>query len=111
MRRFAPLVAACLWAMVVPAGATDRIITKEEPIVPTTQLAQPAAPAPLEGSRKRFIKAEPTSSAPRLSPLPEGVAPIIRPLKLKGHTESPPTTTAPLKTTGAPRHAPPPPGE
>jgi len=107
----AGLWAVSLWATAVPAGATDRIITKEEPIVPTSRFAQPAQPAPLEGTPKRFIKAEPTTSAPRLSPVPEGVAPILRPLKLKGHTESPPSTTAPLSNTRAPTHRPPAPGE
>jgi hypothetical protein len=107
----ASLWAVGLWATVAPANATDRIITKDEPIAPTDRFAQPAQPAPLEGSPKRFIKGEPTTSAPRLSPVPEGVAPILRPLKLKGHTESPPSTTAPLTTMRAPSHPPPPRGE
>ena len=96
------LVAAGLAGMVTPAGATDRIINMDTPIVPTTQMAQPAAPAPLEESSKHFIKAEPTSSAPRLSPRPEGVGPILKPLKLKGHTDMPPSTTAPLRATRVP---------
>jgi len=67
-----------------------------QPIVGTSQLAQPAAPAPLDGSSKRFIKADP-HHAPRLSPPAEQAGPIIPPLTLKGHTESPPTTTKPLQ--------------
>jgi hypothetical protein len=66
------------------------------PITGTDRLAQPAAPAPLEGSPKRFIKASP-AQAPRLSPRPEQAGPIIPPLTLKGHTASPPTTTKPLQ--------------
>src|SRR5271168_2999661 len=73
------------------AGATDL-----KPIVGTDRLAQPAAPAPLEGSPKRFIKADP-AQAPRLSPRPEQAGPIIAPLTLKGHTESPPSTTKQLR--------------
>jgi hypothetical protein len=73
------------------AGATDT-----KPIAGTDRLAQPAAPTPLEGSQKRFIKANP-SQAPRLSPRPEQAGPIIPPLTLKGHTESPPSTTKQLR--------------
>ena len=94
------------------AGAADRVVNTDRPIVGTQQLAQPAAPAepsPLQGSRKRFIKADP-SSAPRLSPKPTGVSPILPPLALKGHTESPPSTTAPLKRVGSPINPPAPPG-
>lgn len=77
------------------AGAADG-----PPIVGTDRLAQPAQPVPLEGSPKRFIKADP-GRAPRLSPRPEQAGPIIAPLTLKGHTESPPSTTKQL----LPEHA------
>jgi hypothetical protein len=76
------------------AGAADK------PIVGTDRLAQPAAPAPLDGSHKRFIKSEP-SRAPRLSSPPPQAGPILPPLTLKGHHDSPPQTTQPLK----PEHA------
>ena len=87
-----PLVAAliALAALAGPARAADR------PIVGTDRLAQPAEPAPLDGSRKRFIKAEP-SRAPHLSTKPDGVSPILPPLALKGHRDSPPSTTAAIK--------------
>jgi hypothetical protein len=88
------------------AGAADS--RPIQPIVGTDRLAQPATAAPLEGSSKRFIKADPRH-APRLSPRPEEAGPIIPPLTLKGHTESPPTTTKPLKPVRA--HGTPPGGE
>jgi hypothetical protein len=82
---------------VIPGSAAD---AADKPIVGTDRLAQPAAPAPLEGTSKRFIKSEP-SRAPRLSaPLPQA-GPILPPLTLKGHRDSPPQTTQPLK----PEHA------
>jgi hypothetical protein len=77
-------------------GAGPGRAADSQPIVGTDRLAQPAAAAPLEGSSKRFIKANP-ARAPRLSPRPEQAGPIIPPLTLKGHTESPPTTTKPLQ--------------
>ena len=92
-------VAGALALLAPPAGAADR------PIVGTERLAQPAEPAPPEGSRKHFLDANP-ASAPRLSPRPEGVSPILPPLKLKGHRDSPPQTTAPLKAGRAPVNPP-----
>jgi hypothetical protein len=82
------------------AAASDN-----QPIVGTNRLAQPAAPAPLEGSPKRFIKAEP-SRAPRLSPPAEQAGPILPSITLKGHRDSPPSTTPPLKQ--VPAHGTPP---
>ncbi len=111
--RLAALSLLALLAGAASAWAVDRVVNRDTPIVGTQQFAQPAPPAepaPLEGrSRKRFIKAEP-SSAPRLSPKPVGVSPILPPLALKGHTESPPSTTGPLKPGRSPVNPPPPPG-
>jgi len=85
----------------LPGGAADAADSPAiQPIVGTDRLAQPAAPAPLGGSPKRFIKADP-AHAPRLSPPAEQAGPIIAPLTLKGHTESPPTTTKKLQPVGA----------
>ncbi len=111
-RRLTALTLMALLAGAAPALAVDRVVNRDKPIVGTQQFAQPAQPAdaaPPEGSRKRFIKASP-SSAPRLSPKPVGVSPILPPLALKGHTESPPSTTAPIKAGRSPVNAPPPPG-
>jgi hypothetical protein len=87
-----PLIVAliALAALAAPARAADR------PIVGTDRLAQPAEPAPLDNANKHFLKTEP-SRAPRLSAKPDGVSPILPPLALKGHRDSPPTTTAPIK--------------
>jgi hypothetical protein len=105
MRGLSPLLVAGFVVLIgaaaaMPAGAADR------PIVGTDRLARPADAAPLEPSRKRFLKAEP-SRAPRLSAKPDGVSPILPPLALKGHRESPPQTTAPLKPGRAPVNPPP----
>jgi hypothetical protein len=105
MRNASFMLAAALGALLgaslpAPADAADR------PIAGTDRLAQPADPAPLAGSRKRFIKADP-SRAPRLSTKPDGVSPILPPLALKGHRESPPQTTAPLKPGRSPANPPP----
>ena len=105
MRGLSPLLAAGFIlllgaAYAVPAGAADR------PIVGTDRLAQPADPAPLVPSRKRFLEAEP-ARAPRLSAKPDGVSPILPPLVLKGHRESAPQTTAPLRPGRAPVNPPP----
>jgi len=80
----------------------------DQPAVGTDRLAQPAQPSSPEGSRKRFIKAEP-SRAPRLSaPVPEA-GPILPPVTLQGHHDIVPSTTSPLKTERA--HGTPPIGE
>jgi hypothetical protein len=102
-----PMHKSCLLLAVGMLAALGALPNREadatdiKPIAGTDRLAQPAAPAPLEGSQKRFIKADP-SKAPRLSPRPEQAGPIIAPLTLKGHTESPPSTTKPLRP--APAH-------
>lgn len=92
MRAVRLLIALLGLAIVLPpaAHAADR------PIVGTDRMAMPAEPAPEGGSRKRFLKSEP-GRAPRLSPKPEGVGPILAPLSLKGHRDSPPSTAKPLK--------------
>ena len=110
MPRRLPLAVAPAVAFVVLALQAPTVVraADSKPIVGTERFAQPAAPAPLDGSRKRFIKTEPTGHAPRLSPKPEGVGPIIPPVALKGHRDSPPSTTAPIKAGRAPVNPPPP---
>jgi hypothetical protein len=102
MRGWLPILAAGLLGatLAASAGAADR------PISGTDRLAQPANPAPLEGSRKRFIKAEP-SSAPRLSARPERSGPILPSLPLRGHRDVPPQTATPLKPGHTPVNPPP----
>ena len=91
MRRIRSLT--ILMGIALAAGAAAA--AEPRPIVPTDRLAEPAQPAQDFNSSKRFLKTQP-SRAPRLSPKPEGVGPILAPLSLKGHRDSPPTTTAPL---------------
>lgn len=86
------LVGLALAAATSTGAATA---AEPRPIVPTDRMAEPAQPAQDFNSSKHFLKTEP-SRAPRLSPKPEGVGPILAPLSLKGHRDSPPTTTAPL---------------
>jgi hypothetical protein len=89
-------------------GAAPLRAAGDQPAIGTDRFAQPAQPAPLEGSPKRFIKAEP-ARAPRLSaPIPEA-GPVIPPLPLKGHRDVPPSTTSPLKAERA--HGTPPSGD
>src|SRR5690349_21984125 len=95
MRRIAFPGGVLVGVGLVLAGAAAPA-AEPRPIVPTDRMAQPAAPASDFSSSKHFLKTEP-SRAPRLSPKPEGVGPILAPLTLKGHRDSPPTTTAPLK--------------
>ena len=84
------LVVLALTACAAPARAAER------PIVGTDRMAQPAEVAPLDNGHKRFLKTEP-SRAPRLSAKPEGTGQLLAPLSLKGHRDSPATTTAPIK--------------
>jgi hypothetical protein len=100
------LAAGAVAAHMAAADAADHIDNLDRRIVPTDRLAQPAEPAPFAGSPKHFLKAHP-ASAPRLSPRPEGVSPILPPLPLKGHRDLPPSTTAPLKPGRAPVNPPP----
>ena len=88
-----------LAALGAPAPAADR------PALGTDRMAQPADAAPLAPSRKRFLKSEPRR-APRLTAKPEGTGPILAPLSLKGHRESPPSTTSPLKPGKSPNPPP-----
>jgi hypothetical protein len=85
-----------LVGLAVAAGASDAAARSEQPFVGADRMAEPAVPAPEGGSRKRFLKSNP-GRAPRLSAKPDGVGPILAPLSLKGHRDSPPTTTRPLK--------------
>ncbi len=87
-------VLALVLGFTLAAGAAAA--AEPRPIVPTAKLAEPAQPASDYSSSKHFLKTEP-SRAPRLSPKPEGVGPILAPQTLKGHRDSPPTTTAPLQ--------------
>jgi hypothetical protein len=80
----------------VPAGAADPA-KAGRPIVGTDRLAEPANPAPLEGSRKRFLKVDPSTRPAPLAAKPDRAGPIIEPLSLRGHRDSPPSTTQPLK--------------
>jgi hypothetical protein len=94
--RARPLLVALLGLAIAVPGAMPVARAADRPIVGTNKFAAPAEPAPDGGSRKRFLKSEP-GRAPRLSPKPEGVGPILAPLTLKGHRDSPPTTARPLK--------------
>lgn len=89
-------VALALALSAAPAAAAKA--SAQQPIVGTDKLAQPAEPAPPEGSRKRFIKgASPSRMPPSKVKTGDRAGPIFSPMTLKGHRESPPTTTAPLK--------------
>jgi hypothetical protein len=98
-------LAGFLLGLLLALGPEAGSAADSRPIVGTDRMAQPAEAAPLEGSRKRFIKAEP-SRAPRLSPPAEQAGPILPAITLKGHRESPPSTTRPLKQ--VPAHGTPP---
>src|SRR5260221_9794657 len=69
----------------------------QRPIVGTDRLAEPADSAPPTGSRKRFMKVDPSTRPAPLAAKPERAGPILEPLSLRGHRESPPQTTQPLK--------------
>src|SRR4051794_6185442 len=92
----ASLLLVGLTGLAVIAAAPGAAAKTDRPFTGADRMAEPAQPAPDDGSRKRFLKAEP-SRAPRLSPKPDGVGPILAPLSLKGHRDSPPKTTDPLK--------------
>ncbi|SRR5258708_4116998 len=90
------LAIVTLAAELLPAVAAEPG-KAQQPIAGTNRLAEPANPAPPEGSRKRFLKVDPSTRPAPLAAKPERAGPIIAPLSLRGHRDSPPQTTQPLK--------------